>query len=314
MDAQLRQRLIGAAVLIALAVIFLPLLLDGKKEIPTRQLSIDIPEQPSVASDREVTVPAARQEAPIAEPELIPGNDAGARTQAASETTVSVPALPEPATQVSPGTVAPGTVASGTPRPETAQAESKPATVKPPAAPQFDVAQSRDGRFALSFGSYGDETNAKKLIAQLAMSGLNAVSEPVQSGGKALFRVRALGFASRAQAEQARLRAKQQVAKVDPQIIALPLPDAAAPSRVPASGVKQWMVQLGVFSEKAKAEQLVTRLKAERFPAFVESIQARDGPAWRVRIGPHVREGDAKITLQAVKDRLRLEGFVASDP
>ena len=49
MDAALKQRLIGATVLVALAVIFLPMLVDGpdaERETAGEQLSLDLPTPP----------------------------------------------------------------------------------------------------------------------------------------------------------------------------------------------------------------------------------------------------------------------------
>lgn len=46
MDKALKQRMVGAVVLIALAVIFIPMLLNGNSEQGTRTVSLDIPSPP----------------------------------------------------------------------------------------------------------------------------------------------------------------------------------------------------------------------------------------------------------------------------
>ena len=48
MDIALKQRLVGATILIALAVIFLPLLLDGDNHDGQSTQPIEIPERPDV--------------------------------------------------------------------------------------------------------------------------------------------------------------------------------------------------------------------------------------------------------------------------
>ena len=48
MDQALKQRLVGATILIALAVIFLPLLLDGEGADGQRTQPIEIPDRPEV--------------------------------------------------------------------------------------------------------------------------------------------------------------------------------------------------------------------------------------------------------------------------
>ena len=54
MDSQLRTRLIGAAVLIGLAVIFLPMVLDkdtAETPVPNEEISLDIPAPGSEQAD-----------------------------------------------------------------------------------------------------------------------------------------------------------------------------------------------------------------------------------------------------------------------
>lgn len=46
MEDGLKQRLIGAIVLIALAVIFLPAILDGKKQVQTKSEAVVVPDRP----------------------------------------------------------------------------------------------------------------------------------------------------------------------------------------------------------------------------------------------------------------------------
>lgn len=46
MEDGLKQRLIGAIVLIALAVIFLPAILDGKKQVKTKSEAVELPDRP----------------------------------------------------------------------------------------------------------------------------------------------------------------------------------------------------------------------------------------------------------------------------
>ena len=48
MDEQLKQRLIGAAVVISLGVIFIPMILDGGRHTEFEKVRIEIPEKPEV--------------------------------------------------------------------------------------------------------------------------------------------------------------------------------------------------------------------------------------------------------------------------
>ena len=62
MDGQLKQRMVGAAVLIALGVIFIPVLLDESGRNQTLQPIPDIPEQPTLPESIAInTTPIALQ-------------------------------------------------------------------------------------------------------------------------------------------------------------------------------------------------------------------------------------------------------------
>jgi DedD protein len=78
-----------------------------------------------------------------------------------------------------------------------------------------------------------------------------------------------------------------------------PAPAAAA---TPATA---WAVQLGAFSSKAKADQLVAELRKRRFAAFVLEYRASGQVLYRVRVGP---EQD-RARAEEIATRLRKEGF-----
>ena len=52
MDIALKQRLVGASVLIALAVVVLPMLLSGQPELQNESARIEVPEKPPELSIR----------------------------------------------------------------------------------------------------------------------------------------------------------------------------------------------------------------------------------------------------------------------
>ena len=62
MDERLKQRIIGAVVLIVAAVVFLPMLLSGQDE--TVQVEVEVPEAPLL--DREPIAPVEPAELPPA--------------------------------------------------------------------------------------------------------------------------------------------------------------------------------------------------------------------------------------------------------
>jgi DedD protein len=89
-------------------------------------------------------------------------------------------------------------------------------------------------------------------------------------------------------------------------------PDARAAARAaPPPAVAQsspasaWAVQLGAFSNKSKAEQLVAELRKRQFAAFVLEYRASGKVLYRVRVGPEQDRARAEATAA----RLAKEGF-----
>lgn len=89
MDLALKQRLVGAIVLIALAVIFLPMILDGSGTPEQLEVGIDIPE-PAEA-------PESQFEQPDVESELAAGSEAAGQAEPSASDAGDMGAAGEPA-------------------------------------------------------------------------------------------------------------------------------------------------------------------------------------------------------------------------
>jgi len=81
-----------------------------------------------------------------------------------------------------------------------------------------------------------------------------------------------------------------------------------------ASGRKSWVVQVGSFGKRANALALEKKLRAAKFPAFVEYVKNRDGSVYRVRVGPEVNRDKSEATLQAINKKLKIKGVVLNHP
>jgi len=78
------------------------------------------------------------------------------------------------------------------------------------------------------------------------------------------------------------------------------VPAASAPSEAPA-----WAVQLGAFSSRAKADQMVAELRKRGYAAFVLEYRATGQVLNRVRVGP---EQDRDRAVE-IAERLAKDGF-----
>lgn len=168
MDNGLKQRIIGAIVLVIAAVVFLPMLLSGQDE--TVRVEVDAPEPPEMDP-----TPIARA-APVelAEPEQLP------------DIPPSVP-TPDPIDPPRPGE--PETP----PEPAVAVAPAAPAVAPPPppAAPQPATPEpaAAQGDWVVQLGSFSSAGNASALSEKLRTQGYNAYTVPSQVNGNSITRV-----------------------------------------------------------------------------------------------------------------------------
>lgn len=328
METPLKQRLIGAAVLVALAVIFLPMLIQG-------------PAPESGVSDVSLTPPDApvgqyeTRDLPLVAPGTAPdsgvvGMDASAPAPGADAAATSDnPDAADLATPVAPLDSTAGT--SATPLAEEEPIRSD--TMLP--------APTAGGNFAVNFGAFSTAIAADKLIASLRASQLPGYREAATVNGKTVQRVRIGPYATRAEAEAARLRASHVRDDVGARVVALdaevetaaakPAPIATttakpaettkpavpavkpAPKPVAANNVG-FALQLAAFSKAADATTLRDKLRAAGFSAFTESVSTDKGTLTRVRVGPVLNRSDADQLKAQVKSKLGMDGIVRPHP
>ena len=307
MDLSLKQRLLGAAVLIALAVIFVPMLISGsapQKSAEMETSTLAIPPAP----DREfqtrvlpVDPSAANPTAPASTPASAPPPSPAPETIATVDTATAPKPAPPPATP------APAQVATATP-PKPVPAKPEPEAAKP--AP----GQAANGRYYVNLGVYASSKNAQDLVASLKKGGFPAATEASEVQGKPAERVRVGPFADRAAAEAVRLRIKQAQPSVPGSVVAT-AEDAKADapaSALPAGRAGGWAVQLGALKTAEDANKLRDRVKNAGFVAFVDKVDANGTTLWRVRAGPEVDRGAAEKLRAGIKDKLKLDGIVVT--
>ena len=199
----LKQRIVGALVLVALAVIFVPMVFDEPHSGRT-STSITIPEEPPFP---EVDGPYDEQKAPEAAVE---------RAAAESDTGESEPGYrlvePEPV-PVEPATVTPPQpdvekTAEVPASPVEPEAGSTPAPAPTPAVPAkketIDYSGSLAGSWVVQMGSFGNADNARRLRDKVREKGYGSHLQDVVRGDTRLTRVFSGPFATKADAEAAK--------------------------------------------------------------------------------------------------------------
>jgi cell division septation protein DedD len=233
MDPALKHRLIGAAVLSAVAVIFLPKLLVSHD---TRSTAADVPLKLPNAPGGDFQT----RELPLVTPasDVPQGGVVGMDTRHPTPSAVSSASAPpasnasiaKPGTPVVtlPTTTAPGTVVAPPPVTAASTHAAAPVATTPPVP-----AANAGGHYVVSLGTYGNAANAQSLVASLKKADLPAYAEPVTVGGKPGMRVRIGPYPQRGDAEAARLKAQSVRTDMPATVVAL---DAATPApEIPAS-------------------------------------------------------------------------------
>jgi DedD protein len=199
-DPRLKQRLVGAAVLLALAVIFLPMLLDGGGRDAEVTLREAIPPEPEFPRP-ETVAPLALDAPPEQQPaETRPPPRTEARSVPAPEALPERPVSPPPPAEPAP---------ESEPEP-TQEAAARPAPEPAPASPPVDAAGSPGG-FAVQVGSFGEEANALAERDRLRGAGFSAFVEPARAQDRAFYRVKIGPVAERSEAERLRDRIREQM-------------------------------------------------------------------------------------------------------
>ena len=88
------------------------------------------------------------------------------------------------------------------------------------------------------------------------------------------------------------------------------VPGQSPQSKAPADAVKPrvgltaWIIQVGSFSKKENAENLVNTLRQKDFSAFMEQAEIGGKQVFRVRVGPVVDRGQAEKMLVGLNREL----------
>lgn len=215
MNDQLKKRLIGAIVLVALLVIFLPMVLEqGSKE--NKGLgSKSIPDSSLGASDFDAKTQPLPSET---------GKKPGAVQPLIEPPPVFVPpreelteSLPEPAATPA------KTDAKPQPKATQAKPQAEPKTVAKPAAPA-QPASATGETWAIQLGTFSAKDKADALVTELKGARMAAFVMPVKVGDQTLYRVRIGPNNDRAKLEPLlkQLQTRSSTASLKPQILRHP--------------------------------------------------------------------------------------------
>lgn len=173
MNEKLKQRLVGAVILVSLAIIFIPMLLDGGERSSMPMFGSNIPDKPDYQFEPlEIPlqqVPPIAEERPVLidKPESAPEQTADAKEKPSED----APASREASTEEPPR-----------PKTEAASTATKPA----PSA----LTENEQVAWVVQVGSFSQSSNALSLRDKLRAKGFTAFVEKVKTDRDIIYRVR----------------------------------------------------------------------------------------------------------------------------
>jgi cell division septation protein DedD len=346
-DTPLKQRLIGAIVLVALAVIFLPMLVKGPApDSGVASVPISAPAAPSDGQFETRELPL------VAPTGAATGLQGPSSTQPLQDAADAAPAAADSSPAVAAGNFAVSFGAYGS----QADADAVIAYLKKSQLPGFSEPATINGRQAwrVRVGPYADRAEAEAARLQAVkvrndvkaeVVTLDARADNAVAAAPAATPTPAAASASSATAAAAAAGNTVQTESLPPEPVAAakpaapkpePKPDpkpAAAASKpepakpdtataakpvaapaAPAASSVGFAVQLGAFGQAAEANALRDKVRAAGFSAFVEQVRTDKGTLNRVRVGPVANRAEAENLKAQVASKVGVAGMVRPHP
>lgn len=331
MDQELKQRLIGASVIIALAVIFIPMLFDSKVEkVGDKKIDISIPEagknqlivksfslDDAEESQSNEPVSLPESEAEIVDDRLVSRSPAPAsglietvKTDDSIINDETIAPIKESTAAVVEETVKTEVEELNSKKPQVTEVENNQQNITKPKQTESIPVAELDSVFRVKLGSFSQAANAQQVRNKLAQEGIDSLVEFASDLN--LYRVWSQSL------YQDKLAAEKYVTAVnrlklnlgEPKIIAVTNEEVKTANAAAQLG---WVVQLGSFSDKANALDLRNRAKLAGFAAFVDQIKNNSGEVrYRLRVGPFNDQQQAQTQQQQINEKLKLKGLVQS--
>ncbi len=319
MDKALKQRLLGATVLVILGVVFIPMILDGPPTDGYQEIEVPIPDQldrgyetrllPVNPSTETVPVQGDSSEpqtdlGTVVETRVIPMDPADAEPVQSGSTNQTADAEPAPVEGDAPAVASETTTATAE-----SDAGSTSATTQPQPQASSDMAVQATG-WTLQLGTFGNENNASGLSQRVQAAGWEARLTPIERDGKTLYRVSSGVYSNKDEATEAGRMFTTQFADINFAVRQIEAVSAASENR---EGLKTWMIQVASFGQEANAISLRDKLRAAGYVAHVSNSRQGQVP-YRVRVGPVLRRSEAESTRDRIRSAFDLQGIIVSHP
>lgn len=176
-----KHRIVGAIVLVALVVIFVPMILSGREPPPELKGTREAPPRAEITETKMVVTP-------------VPAEESTPPESSEAVKVVQVPIENKPAPEAKP--VAP--------------VEQPPEAKKPEPVPVKTAAVKPEDGWMVQVGTFSNTQNAARLRDRLKSLGHSVQADSVTVGGKKAMRLRVGPFADRAKADKAQAQIRKE--------------------------------------------------------------------------------------------------------
>lgn len=202
-----RHRLIGASILVLIAVLGFPLIFDSQPRPVPVDIAIEIPSRSTVKPGTPIVSPAPPQVAPAPAAPTAPTSPATS-TQSAVPSPVPAQASLQAQEEIVPKSSAAASVHSSADVPGPAPKAQASRTPAAPGGKQESAAASGSSRVVVQVGAYADPAKARETRQKLEKAGLKTYTQVVETKDGQRTRVRVGPYSSREEAEQVAAKIK----------------------------------------------------------------------------------------------------------
>ena len=282
MDHELKQRLIGALVVTILSAIFIPMLFDDPiQEEGQAVTTLALPSENQFVEEPAVKAPANAEQ---------------------------VLAIPQPQAEVALAPTTTPATASNALRPD--EMDETPAPkLQPKPAPKPRVekpAYSETTNYGVNADEVDDEPPMKPKLQpkKVDEEGTTVAAKKGRPEEELLKQMRAAKLLDVDGGTPVK-----SVAPVDADVAEVKkiVTPAAAPNTS-----SRWYIQVGSFTNKAKADTLLEGLKAQGLPALLEPVQTDKGTSYRLRVGPEL-DGKRAAAMKRKMDEQHVPSILVSE-
>lgn len=315
METALKQRLVGASVIIALAVIFIPMFFDDSQN-NNKPISIDIPQEPENLKHKIVSLNSGKTN-PNPIEETIQPETSLETIEPKINTTETIIDMTDntseniPVIETKPIIKAPVKESKPIQKPkQKPKAEDIP---KPKIKENKPVKVINNGNtttdsiYRIKLGAFSNKKNAEKLKAQIIHNGLDANIEKDSTSG--LYKVYSRQYTTLSAANN--LNKKIQKLKLNLGKTTVETITKENNDVIEAQLDTGWIVQIGIFSSKENSLKLRDKIRNKGYICFVdEIITSKNKLNYRVRIGPYATREEAGTQMTGILKSMNLKGLL----